>query len=188
MTEEEFWGRSGEMFNKLENEKKPASVGDPPYYGVMQHRGGPNVASPGSWGGITPAAVGVNPGSQWIRDAKSSEGKPKAFQVLAGFSKALLEVVKVSQYGYKKHTEKARDKLIQEERATREQAEDAIPYNNWQNGTVDTYDDAMMRHVLARGAGETHAEDSGLLHRAHEAWNALAALTLYLMETSKNVK
>lgn len=121
-----------------------------------------------------------NPGAAWIRDAKNSEGKPQTFDVLAGFALALKAVAEVSTYGYHKHTAPAREKLIREDGATKEQAEAAIPYNNWQNGTVSTYDNAQARHLLDRTSGEVRASDSGLLHRAHEAWNALAALTLEL--------
>lgn len=123
-------------------------------------------------------AAGHNPGAQWIRDAKIADGKPLAFDVLEGFAKALRAVAEVSAYGYEKHTRRARERLMKEEGATQAEAEVAIPYNNWRNGNVRTYDNAMMRHILDRAAGETHAPDSKLRHRAHEAWNALAALAL----------
>lgn len=42
------------------------------------------------------------------------------------------------------------------------------------------YEDAQMRHVFKRHMGETHDPDSKLLHLAHEAWNAMAKLDLYL--------
>lgn len=128
--------------------------------------------------------VPVGPGAAWIRDAKNAEGKPRAFQVIQGFALALQAVAEVSTFGYHKHTAPAREKLIKDEGATPEQAAAAIPYNNWQNGSVETYDDALLRHILARGCGETHASDSKLRHRAHEAWNALAALTLEIMNDS----
>ena len=101
--------------------------------------------------------------------------------MLQGFALALQAVAEVSAYGYEKHTKRARERLIAEEGATQAEAEAAIPYNNWQNGNVRTYDNAMIRHILARMAGSTFAEDSNLRHRAHEAWNALAALSLELM-------
>ena len=131
-----------------------------------------------------PSLLDSNPGAAWIRDAKNAEGKPRAFQVIQGFALALQAVAEVSTFGYHKHTAPAREKLIKDEGATPEQAAAAIPYNNWQNGSVETYDDALLRHILARGCGETHASDSKLRHRAHEAWNALAALTLEIMNDS----
>jgi len=122
-----------------------------------------------------------NPGATWIRDAKKFEGKPQAAQVIQGFALALQAVIEVSTFGFGKHTAPAREKLIREEGATPEQAAQAISFNNWQNGTIETYDDAKMRHIIARMLGEERASDSGLKHRAHEAWNALAALTLEIM-------
>lgn len=122
-----------------------------------------------------------NPGATWIRDAKKFEGKPQAAQVIQGFALALQAVIEVSTFGFGKHTAPSREKLIREEGATPEQAAGAISFNNWQNGTIETYDDAKMRHIIARMLGEERASDSGLRHRAHEAWNALAALTLEIM-------
>ena len=118
-------------------------------------------------------------GKQLIIDAKQAEGKPLVYDVLAGFANALAAIVEVSMYGYTKHTVPGRQRLIEAGR-TPEEAADIIPFNNWHAGDIATYDNAMMRHILARMAGEETAADSGLLHRAHEAWNALAALELYL--------
>jgi hypothetical protein len=42
------------------------------------------------------------------------------------------------------------------------------------------YEDAQQRHAAYRHQGELLDSDSGLLHLAHEAWNALAKLDLYL--------
>lgn len=44
------------------------------------------------------------------------------------------------------------------------------------------YSDAMGRHIIDEGAGEDYAPDSGLLHAAHIAWNALARLEILLKE------
>ncbi len=44
------------------------------------------------------------------------------------------------------------------------------------------YSDAMVRHLIYEGEGEVLDPDSGLLHAAHTAWNALARLELYLRE------
>ena len=44
---------------------------------------------------------------------------------------------------------------------------------------IDRYGDAMCRHIIKERHGERD-EDSGLLHAAHAAWNALARLELIL--------
>lgn len=41
---------------------------------------------------------------------------------------------------------------------------------------LNRYSDAMVRHLIAEATGETVDSDSGLLHAAHAAWNALARL------------
>lgn len=90
--------------------------------------------------------------------AKLDAGKPRPHLVLGGFSLALLEVAKVGTYGANKYTD-----------------------NGWMsvdNG-VARYSEAMLRHYLAEQR-ESHDRDTGLLHAAHEAWNALARLELML--------
>ena len=55
--------------------------------------------------------------------------------------------------------------------------------SNWlhvENG-VERYTNAMDRHRIKEGV-ETHDGDSGLMHAAHAAWNALARLELMLRE------
>jgi len=44
----------------------------------------------------------------------------------------------------------------------------------------ERYDDADLRHMLKRYAGQPLDSDSQSLHLAHEAWNALAKLQLFL--------
>lgn len=51
---------------------------------------------------------------------------------------------------------------------------------------VNRYSDAMVRHLLSEGKGEVLDKDSGLLHAAHCAWNALARLELILKENENN--
>lgn len=46
----------------------------------------------------------------------------------------------------------------------------------------ERYSDAMVRHLIAEGKGETRDHDSGLLHASHAAWNALARLELILKD------
>jgi len=92
--------------------------------------------------------------------AKLDAGKPRVGLALSGFSHALLEVAKVTTYGAEKYTP-----------------------NGWvsvPNG-VERYTDAMLRHYLAESVDQ-HDEESGLLHAAQVAWNALARLELMLTE------
>lgn len=74
------------------------------------------------------------------------------------FPHALSEVSKVSGYGAQKYA-----------------------WKNWVHvdDGLNRYSDALMRHVLA-GAYESHDEESGLMHAAHAAWNALARLELLI--------
>lgn len=51
---------------------------------------------------------------------------------------------------------------------------------------VARYSDAMVRHVTYQAKGEILDPDSGLLHAAHTAWNALARLELYIREQEQN--
>lgn len=49
------------------------------------------------------------------------------------------------------------------------------------------YSDAMVRHLAYEGQGEVLDPNSGLLHAAHAAWNALARLELLLKENESDV-
>jgi hypothetical protein len=78
--------------------------------------------------------------------------------VLMDFSLALQEVAKVGTFGANKYTR-----------------------GGWQevpNGSV-RYTDALWRHLLQE-RHEPVDSDSGMLHAAHLAWNALARLELIL--------
>ena len=44
----------------------------------------------------------------------------------------------------------------------------------------------MARHILLEGEGEVRDPETGMLHAAQAAWNALARLELYLMDQEKN--
>ena len=50
---------------------------------------------------------------------------------------------------------------------------------------LNRYTDAMVRHLIAEAEGQDVDIDSGLLHAAHCAWNALARLELLLQEEDK---
>jgi hypothetical protein len=94
--------------------------------------------------------------------AKLDAGKPRAALVLGGFARALKAVVDVGTHGAEKYSP-----------------------NGWihvQDG-IARYSDAKERHWLDEQAGELRDPKSGLLHAAHEAWNALARLDLMLRET-----
>ena len=89
--------------------------------------------------------------------AKLDAGKNRLGLVLGGFALALQEVGRVGTYGAIKYTA-----------------------NGWKtvpNG-LERYTDAMYRHQLKEAAGEAVDADTGLLHAAHAAWNALARLDL----------
>lgn len=93
------------------------------------------------------------------KGAKLDAGKVRCSLVLGGFPRALLEVAKVGTYGANKYTD-----------------------NGWMevpNG-IERYNDALMRHQLSELSGERCDRDTGLLHAAHAAWNALARLELQL--------
>jgi len=47
------------------------------------------------------------------------------------------------------------------------------------------YSDAMVRHLGYEGQGKVLDPDSGLLHAAHTAWNALARLELFLRDSEE---
>lgn len=90
--------------------------------------------------------------------AKLDAEKPRVGLVFAGFANALLEVAKVGTFGAKKYTD---DGWM------------SVP-----NGEA-RYRDAMLRHDLQSTWEEIDA-DSGLMHEAQVAWNALAKLELKL--------
>lgn len=98
--------------------------------------------------------------------AKLDAGKVRPSLVLRGFASALIEVSKVGTFGAGKYTD-----------------------NGWVEvpDGVKRYDEAKLRHYLAEAAGEMVDEQTGLLHAAHEAWNALARLDLMLREQEKAV-
>lgn len=92
--------------------------------------------------------------------AKLDAGKEPARLILQGMPRALLEIAKVGGYGAAKYSQ-----------------------DGWQhveNG-IARYTDAMFRHALKEGI-ERIDEESGLLHAAQTAWNALARLELMLRD------
>lgn len=91
--------------------------------------------------------------------AKLDAGKLRAGLVLGDFSRALTEVCAVGTFGANKYTP-----------------------HGWLSvpDAQERYTDAMMRHWLKDQTGEIVDPDSGLSHKAHFAWNALALLELTL--------
>jgi len=99
--------------------------------------------------------------------AKLDAGKACAFRgSIDYFPRAILAVATVSTFGASKYAWKGWE---------------TVPEG------FERYSDALVRHLLAEGKGEASDSDSGLLHAAHAAWNALARLELKLREQENNV-
>ena len=93
--------------------------------------------------------------------AKLDSGKYRPGLVISGFCNALQAVSEVGTMGANKYTD--------------------FGFLEVENG-VSRYTDALYRHLLSEHAGEEEDKESGLLHAAHAAWNALARLELMLRE------
>lgn len=94
--------------------------------------------------------------------AKADLGKsPVTRGALEYFPRALLEVARVSEIGANKYS-----------------------WRGWATvpDGVIRYRDALGRHLLAEGIDGPMDKDTGCLHAAQVAWNALAALELILQE------
>jgi hypothetical protein len=107
---------------------------------------------------IAQTAHGTDPHNipQHTPGAKLDAEKPRMGLVLIGFAKALTEVAKVGTYGARKYSD--------------------FGWLEVPDGQ-SRYTDAMLRHVFD---GTVRDPESGLLHAAHAAWNALARLELAL--------
>lgn len=96
------------------------------------------------------------------RDAHQAGAKLDAGKTMAGllndFSLALTAVAEVGTFGAVKYTR-----------------------GGWKTvpNAIARYNDAGWRHKL-KACTEAYDHDSGLLHKAHEAWNILAELELIL--------
>lgn len=98
--------------------------------------------------------------------AKLDAGKPRVSLLFHDMPRALLEVARVATYGANKYSA-----------------------GGWQwvpNG-IERYTDAMSRHLLLEHI-EVEDSDSGMMHEAHVAWNALARLELILREKQAILK
>jgi hypothetical protein len=91
--------------------------------------------------------------------AKDDSEKVDLSIILECFPRALWEVGRVADYGARKYS---RGGCLQVKDASQR------------------YEAADMRHKLKRYQGEATDDESGMLHLAHEAWNALIKLELYM--------
>lgn len=96
--------------------------------------------------------------------AKLDQGKPQPALILRDMARALAAVVDIATAGAVKYTPGGWL---------------AVPDG------LNRYENAQLRHASLRHAGQERDAESGSLHLAHEAWNALAKLELYLREQEK---
>jgi hypothetical protein len=93
------------------------------------------------------------------QEFKADGGKYRPSLLLEGMPDALTQVAWVLTYGAQKYEA-----------------------HSWKGVEMGRYRDAQGRHLLERLSGETHDEESGLLHLAHEACNTLFLLQNYIDE------
>lgn len=93
--------------------------------------------------------------------AKVDAGKTRMHLITGGMARAITDVAKVGTMGAAKYSD-----------------------GGWVSVSdgFRRYEDAQQRHAAYRHMGESHDPESGLLHLAHEAWNALAKLDLFIRE------
>lgn len=100
------------------------------------------------------------------KGAKVDAGKPAVFKGLFDyFPRACLEVARVSTKGAEKYSWKGWE---------------SVPFG------IERYSDALGRHILLKNIEGDFDSDTGLLHDAQIAWNALAILEMVLREKEKN--
>lgn len=98
--------------------------------------------------------------------AKLDVGKsPIRRGLLKYFPRACLAVAKISAFGANKYK-----------------------WGGWKSvpDGINRYGDAGARHICQAAIEGQIAEDSQMLHAAHEAWNALARLELILIELEQD--
>lgn len=93
-------------------------------------------------------------------EATRKDGKIRMDLVMTGFPKALLAMGECMTWALSK----------------------GYNVDDWHNvpDPVRAYTGAMMRHLLKEMGGETHDDESKLLHAVHTAWNAMARLEMLL--------
>ena len=97
--------------------------------------------------------------------AKLDQGKVQPRLIIEGMARALWAVAEVASFGARKYTPGGWVEVPQGQ---------------------ERYADAQYRHLLKRAMGEVADPDSELDHLAHEAWNALAKLDLYIRQRESN--
>ena len=95
---------------------------------------------------------------------KYDEGKPNLSLVFGGFNKALLDVGYIGTFGARKYTP-----------------------NGWKDveNLYERYSSALLRHMFAAMSPrvkDIYDNETGRLHLAHVAWNALA-LTEHMLKS-----
>ena len=90
---------------------------------------------------------------------KNDNGKIRPALVINSMALAMQAIAEVGTYGAEKYSA-----------------------DNWMQveDGIERYTDAMYRHLLDEAAGEALDDESGLMHAAHAAWNAIARLELIL--------
>lgn len=97
---------------------------------------------------------------------KDDSSKPQPALIINDMPRALMAVAEVGTFGVLKYSK-----------------------SNWLNveDGIERYTNAMDRHRINEGI-ETLDQESGLMHAAHAAWNALARLELMLRKEEENPK
>lgn len=95
-----------------------------------------------------------------MKGIKHDNGKPRLAEMIIDFKEPLQELCKVWEFGANKYS-KSNWKLVD-------------------NG-IDRYSNALLRHLVAEEDKLTD-DESGLLHSAHIAFNALARMYFILKE------
>ena len=98
------------------------------------------------------------------KGVKYDEGKPNLSLVFGGFNKALLDVGYIGTFGARKYTP-----------------------NGWKDvdNLYERYSSALLRHMFAAMSPrvkDIYDNETGRLHLAHVAWNALA-LTEHMLKS-----
>lgn len=98
---------------------------------------------------------------------KHDQGRLRPELLIQGMPRALEQVCEVLTFGAEKYAD-----------------------HNWLlvENAANRYWGAKLHHELARAKGEERDQDSGLLHLAHEATNALFLLELELLKQEQNYK
>ena len=96
--------------------------------------------------------------------AKVDAGKVRMHLITGGMARAITAIARIGTFGAAKYSD-----------------------NGWITvpDGFRRYEDAQQRHAATRHMGETLDPDSNELHLAHEAWNAMAKLDLYLREQER---